>query len=1089
MKATVCLSMVFVCCIAALGGWAAPTSDIAIHQLRCEYLADPLGIDAAHPRLSWVLQSNQRGQRQAAYRILVATSPRLLAKEQGDLWDSGQVQSDQSTHVAYRGKELKSGMECYWQVQVWDPDGLKSAWSETARWSMGLMEPSDWKAQWIGLDEKENGKPSAELQRIEKASWIWYPSGEPAVGAPIQTVYFRKKFTVSADSIASAQCAFTADNQFALWLNGKKIGLAENFSQLYTFDVTEAVVSGENALAVSAKNTGDSINPAGLIGFIAITNKEGNTTVIPTNGEWRVSDQEVSNWETSNFDDSSWKPVRVLGQYGIGPWTQIQGLDSEIESRRLPARYLRREFEVQPEISRATAYISGLGLYELRLNGQKVGTDVLAPGLTDYDKRALYVTYDVKEYLSSGKNAVGVILGNGRYYAPRLKVPTETRTYGYPKLLLQIVIEYKDGSSQTLVSDTEWKVTDQGPIRANNEYDGEEYDAQMEMTNWDRAGFDDSAWQAVQSVAAPKGALRAQMINPIRVTETIKPIKINSPKPGMYVFDMGQNMVGWLRLKVQGPKGTAVKLRFAELLKDDGTLYLDNIRSAQVTDIYTLKGEGVETYEPRFTYHGFRYVEMTGFPGEADASAIEGCVVHDDIEMAGSFESSNPLLNQIRKNIFWGVRGNYRSFPTDCPQRDERQAWLGDRAAESKGEAYLFDIAALYSKWLADIEDSQKENGSVPSVAPAYWPMYPDDVTWPSCYTIVPDSLYTQYGDLGVVIQFYPGMKKWIDYMSQFLKDGIMPRDTYGDWCVPPESPELIHSLDPARKTDKAVLGTTYFYHNLRLLARYATLLNNREDRNKYSQLANQVREAFNVKFFNKEKAQYDNGSQTSFVLPLAFGMVPEEYKEKVFQNLVHKIENETKGHIGTGLIGGQWLMRVLSDNGRADLAYTIATQTDYPSWGYMIGKGATTIWELWNGDTADPAMNSGNHVMLVGDLNIWFTEYLAGIQANSRKPGFKSIVMKPHPVGDLTFCSGVYRSIFGEIRSEWKMNGSRFAWDVQVPVNTTATLHIPAQSADDVFEGGRPAKEQEHIKFLGMQDGRALFWVESGRYSFTSIH
>lgn len=1061
--------------------------DLNIERLRCEYLENPLGIDDPNPRLSWVLASDVRGQKQTAYQILVASRKELLGQNQGDLWDSGKIESDRSIHIAYAGKPLESQTFAFWKVRVWDKDGRKSAWSEPAFWSIGLLKPTDWKAQWIGLEKAEAKEQIDSLRDIRQASWIWTLENA-ATSAPAGKVYFRRVFEIPVDKkIVKITAQFSADNSYVLWVNGEKLGQGGNFNQLNEYDLTNSVKPGKNVVAVMAENAGPTENPAGLIGCIRIEYGGGSIDVIPTNESWKASSSEAADWLSKSFDDSQWIASKVVGKFGGGPWGEISASDSESEARRLPARYLRREFGVDKPVKQAIVYVCGLGLYELYLNGGKIGDRVLQLGLTEYEKRVFYETFDVTDKLTAGSNVAGVILGNGRYYAPRLKVPTLTKTYGFPRLLLQLVIDYADGTRDVVVSDQNWKVTDNGPIRANNEYDGEEYDARMELPGWRFPGFDDSAWKAVDIVAAPTGVLRAQMIEPIRVTETIKPVAVTNPKPGMYVFDMGQNMVGWCRLTVNGPKDTEVKLRHAELLNADGTLYLANIRSAEVTDIYTLKGEGVEVYEPRFTYHGFRYVEMTGFPGKPDLSAIEGRVVHDDVEQVGEFVSSNLLLNQIRKNIFWGVRGNYRSFPTDCPQRDERQAWLGDRAAESKGETFLFDIAALYAKWMADIDDAQRDDGSVPSVAPTYWPMFPDDVTWPSAFTITPSSLYDQYGDVRVLQKRYAGMKKWIEYMSRFLENGIMPRDTYGDWCVPPESPELIHSKDPGRQTAKPVLGTTYFYKNLMLMARYASILGREDDAVQFKAKAEEIKKAFNEKFFDKEKYQYDNGSQTSFVLPLAFGMVPEEYKQKVFENLVNKILTETKGHIGTGLIGGQWLMRVLSDHGRPDIAYTIATQKDYPSWGYMIEKGATTIWELWNGDTADPAMNSGNHVMLVGDLNIWFHEYLAGIQSDPENPAFKHIVMRPVPVGDLNACKAVYRSIHGRIISDWRIEGGKFAWNVEIPANTTATIYVPANDAASVMESGKAASEADGVTFERMENGRAVFDVQSGKYQFAA--
>ncbi len=750
---------------------------------------------------------------------------------------------------------------------------------------------------------------------------------------------------------------------------------------------------------------------------------------------------------------------------------------------RLPARLLRKEFAVEKKVRRATVYYSGLGLSELYLNGAKVGDHVLSPGLTDYDKHVLYVAFDVTAHLAPGANAIGLMLGNGRYHAPRAQ--PGTRNFGYPKALVQLNVEYDDGSRFEVVSDQTWKLSTAGPIRLNNEYDGEEYDARMELPGWTRAGFDDARWEAAQTVPAPAGVLAAQMAEPLRVTETLHPVSVKQLTPGVYIFDMGQNMVGWCRLTVAGPAGAAVKLRHAETLNPDGSLYTANLRTARATDVYTLHGGGTETWEPRFTYHGFRYVEMTGFPGEPGAAALEGRVVHDDMAQTADFSSSNALLNQIHHNMFWGIRGNYRSIPTDCPQRDERQGWLGDRSQVSRSESYMFDVAAFYAKWMTDLADSQKPNGSVPVVSPNYWPNYYDDLTWPSTFLFLPGMLYEQYGDRRVLERDYPAMKRWMDHERGYLQDGLMPKDQYGDWCVPPEDPKLIHSKDPARITDKTLLGTAYYYHLLRLMARYARLLDQSGDAAGFDALAAQLNAAFQKRFFRPATSLYDNGTQTSSILPLYFGMVPADRRAAVVEGLARNIEEKSAGHVGTGLVGAQWLMRTLSDNGRGDLAYQIATQKTYPGWGYMVEKGATTIWELWNGDTGDPGMNSGNHVMQIGDLAVWMYEYLAGIRSDPDNPGFRHTIIRPYPVGDLRFVKATHQSMYGTIASAWKREGGHFALEATIPPNTTATIWLPATDAAAVTESGHPAKRAPGVKFVRMEGQAALFEVGSGSYRF----
>ena len=1036
---------------------------VAVGELRCEHLQNPQGIDVAQPRLSWLLQSGERNVKQSAYEILVASSEKKLAHNNGDLWDSGKVASDESILIAYAGKTLASREECFWKVRVWDAVGKVSAWSNPALWTMGILATNDWHAKWIGLD----GADATNV--LTGTSWIWSDD------ANTQTNYFRRVVTIPANrKIKRAVFEYTGDSECRGWINQFDLGARNSFKTVKWNNITTRLEPGKTYLfGLTGTHNGKSGNPAGVVGLLTVEFTEGEPLIIQTDDKWKLSSNPEDGWNTTGFDDSKWSAPKILGPTGMQPWGETR----VPEDRRLAARYLRKDFSVEKKIARATVSFSGLGLSELYLNGNKIGDAVLSPAFAQYDKRDFYVTYDVKKNLQHGANALGVILGNGRFFADRSKVYAGTVNFGFPKLLLNLHIEYADGSTKEIVSDESWKLSTDGPIRANNDYDGEEYDARKEFSGWSKAGFDDSKWSAVQIVSAPGGIISAQMQEPIRVTGTLKPISVKEIKPGVFIYDLGQNMVGWCRLHVSGAAGTQITLRHAETLKPDGSLYTANLRGAEQTDIYTLKGGGVEVWEPRFVTHGFRYVEVTGFPGQPDLNSIEGRVVNDDLATAGNFLCSNDLINRIYTNIVWGTRGNYRSIPTDCPQRDERQGWLGDRSEECKGESYLFNIASLYAKWRQDMEDAQRPNGVIPDVAPAYWPFYSDNVTWPSSAIIIPSALERQFGDRATVGKNYAGAKLWMEHMLTLATDNIISKDSYGDWCVPPEEAHLIHSKDPARQTDKALLATSYYYYDLCLMEKYAKQLGKTEDAARWGNLAEDFKTAFNNKFLNRELGQYSNGTQTSCVLPLAFGLVPDDMKAKIFAHLVDKIENDTHGHIGTGLIGGQYLNRVLSDNGRADLCYTIASQKTYPSWGYMVSQGATTIWELWNGNTADPTMNSGNHVMLIGDLVVWFYEDLAGIAPAS--PGFKIIVMKPMPVGDLTFVKATHNSPYGLISSEWHKNGNKLDWQIEIPANTTATVYVPATKLENV--------KVKNVKASRFENGRAIVELGSGQYHFIS--
>jgi alpha-L-rhamnosidase len=824
-----------------------------------------------------------------------------------------------------------------------------------------------------------------------------------------------------------------------------------------------------------------------------------NSTHISYEGKPLVSNQKYF-WKVKIWDQNGDTHVSGLASWTSGllketDWqAQWIGLDKAVGNddpnashRILSARMLRKEFLLDKKIKSATAYISGLGLFELYVNGDKIGDQVLAPALTEYDKRAFYMTFDVTRHLQADKNVIGVILGNGRFFAMRAGGTERTKNYGFPKVICQLCVEYEDGTTGTICSDETWRLTADGPIRKNSEYDGEYYDARQELKDWSKPGFDDTGWINAGLVEKPGEMLVSQPSEPIRIMDEVDPVSVKEIKPGTFIFDMGQNMVGWAQLLVKGKKGDKVTLRFAESLKEDGSLFLDNIRTAEVTDTYILKGEGEEKWEPRFTYHGFRYVEMNGYPGTPSLSAIKGKVIHDAIEVTGSFECSNALINSVYKNAYWGIRGNYRSIPTDCPQRDERQGWLGDRSAECTGESYVFDISGLYAKWLTDIGDAQLESGSLPDVAPSYWPFYTDNTTWPGTYLYATDMLYTQYGDARIVELNYPSMKKWIAHMSQFLDKGIMPRDMYGDWCVPPENVRQTNSSDPQRITRSDFIGTAYFYDELKLMEKFARLLGKDPDAEAYAKTAVEMKSAFNEKFLDKATVKYTNNTCTANILALSFGLVPAEYKARIVDNLLRKILSENGGHLSTGLIGGQWLMRTLSESGHPDVAYLLAAQSTYPGWGYMVTRGATTIWELWNGEYGDPGMNSGNHVMMLGDLITWYYENLAGIKPDPQKPAFKHTIMKPGVLGDLTSVDAAFNSIHGKIKSRWRLEEGKFSWDITIPANTTATVLVPTLNREEVMEGGTLASKAKGARFERWEDNWAVFEIQSGTYSFSS--
>lgn len=891
-----------------------------ITDLRVEMLENPEGIGTASPRFSWIINANGKNVEQTTYQILVASSLEKLNKNEGDLWNSGEIKSSQSILLQYGGSPLRSRTQVYWKVKVTTNKG-ETAWSKASKFSIGLLIDSDWSAQWIGLDR-------------------------------------------------------------------------------------------------------------------------------------------------------------------IFPW------DSETQHARLSARYFRKEFSNTKTVKSAKVYIVGLGLYELYINGKKIGDQVLAPGPTNYNESVLYNTFDVTSEIKSGKNTIGTILGNGRFYNMRQNFkPHKIMTFGYPKMLLQLEVEYTDGTKQTVVSDNTWKVTSDGPIRSNNDFDGEEYDANKELDKWNISGYNDRKWLKAELVKAPTGKVMAQMNDNMKVMEVLKPVSVKALTPDTFIVDFGQNITGWVKLKASGKKGDKITMRFAETIEENGRLKTINLRSAKQTDIYTMKGEGTEAWEPSFVSHGFRYMEVTGYPGTPIINDFEGKVVYDRMETYGSFESSNTLLNQIYKNAYWGINGNYKGIPLDCPQRDERQPWMGDHTTGCTGESFIYDNERLYIKWMDDIQQSQKENGSISDINPPYYMIYySDNMTWPGTYLFIGEMIYRQFGNLEPIKKHYPYMKKWLTHMQNnyMSSDYIMTKDKYGDWCVPPESKELIHSQDPARKTDGQLIATAYHYYLLQMMIRFAELADHKKDIEEYATLAENVRKAFNKKFYDSSVGQYGNYTVTSNLLPLAFDIIDKDQEERVFQNMIDKIIRNDKLHISTGVIGTQWLMRELTKRGCADVAYTIATQKSYPGWGYMVEQGATSIWELWNGDTASPKMNSHNHVMALGDLIVWMYEDIAGIKTHKTYPGFKRVWMKPNPTEDLTYTKATHKTPYGWVKSDWKLDNGTFTWKITIPANTRANILLPAENVNDITESGKPVKEVEGLKYVRVEENRVNLEIGSGEYTFT---
>jgi alpha-L-rhamnosidase len=845
--------------------------------LRCEYLVNPLGVDTAKPRLSWVLEHAGRGQGQSAYEILVSSEPDV---EEGETWRSGKVDSAESIHVVYAGAALQSGRTYYWRVRYWDRDGRPSLFSQVARFDTGLLSPADWKGRWIG---------------------------------------------------------------------------------------------GKNQL--------------------------------------------------------------------------------------------RREFEVEASPVRARAYVCGLGYYELRINGHRIGRNVLDPAWTTYDKRALYATYDVTRYLRAGRNVAAVILGQGW---------SKTKS-----LLLQLDVELEGGAIVRVASDGSWR-TAGGPVVSDSIYNGETYDARLETPGWDSPGFDESSWSPAEAIAGPKGVLSSLLMPPIQVVDSLVPLKWSSPKPGVYVYDMGQNFSGWAQLRVRGPRGTAVKLRFAELVYDTGMINQENLRGARAEDVYILKGEGEEVWEPRFTYHGFRYVEVSGYPGVPALDAVRGRVVHTAVEPVGSFTCSKAILNSLQRIIVWGQKTNLHGIPTDCCQRDERMGWMGDAHGTAEEAIYNFDMAAFYTNFLRDIRDVQDEKGTITDTVPHVWGSRPADPAWGTAYPLICWYVYQYYGDRRILEEHYDGVKEYVEFLRSRAEGGLVKFSHYGDWVA-------------VEKTPGSLVSSFYYCYDIQILAEMARRLGKQADAETYGGLAETVKASFHREYFDARTRNYANGTQTANALPLFLGIVPEGERGGVWGNLFDNIVYRHDSHLTTGIIGTKVIMELLTNWGAADLAYDIAAQTTYPSWGYMIENGATTLWELWQ-LRQGPSMNSHNHPMF-GSVGSWLYKALAGITQDPGSVGFEKIRIAPQMVRDLRFAAGTTRTIRGEVSSSWSRDERSLRLEAVIPVGSEAEVWLPGFNLQDVVirEGDRVIWDGRGyqagvsgVRGVDKIQGAFLVRVGSGRYSFT---
>jgi alpha-L-rhamnosidase len=750
-----------------------------------------------------------------------------------------------------------------------------------------------------------------------------------------------------------------------------------------------------------------------------------------------------------------------------------------------PSPLMRKQFNLTGKISQATAYITAHGLYEAWLNGTRVGDACLTPGWTSYNKRLQYQVYDVTTQLKTGDNALGVILGSG-WYRGNLGFSGQINVYGKDiALLCQVDITYADGTTESIVSDGTWK-SSTGGIRYSEIYHGEIYDARMEKEGWTRSGYDDSEWSGVKVALHSKDVLIATQNEPVKRHETLAPLKILTTPKGEQVIDFGQNLVGRIRMSVSGKSGEKVVLSHAEVLDKAGNFYIENLRSAKAQDTYILKGEGEEIYEPLFTWHGFRYLKVEGYPGELKPENFTAVVLYSDMQPTGTFVTSDSLVNQLQHNIQWGQKGNFLDVPTDCPQRDERLGWSGDAQVFSRTASFNMNVNSFFAKWLKDLEADQVD-GKVPHVIPNVLEAGSvNSAGWADVATIVPWNMYLNYGDRQLLDQQYGSMKAYVESIRKTAVNDLWNSGFhYGDWLFYRPDDDV---LGRAAVTDCYLIAQCFYTNSVQLLINAANVLGKRDEASEYSILLDRIKKAF-INEYMTANGRLVSGTQTAYVLALNFNMLPEDLRDQAAKRLADNVAFYGN-HLTTGFLGTPYLCHVLSRFGYTDLAYTLLLQKTYPSWLYPVTMGATTIWERWDGLKPDstfqtPGMNSFNHYAY-GAIGDWMYRVMAGLDTYEDGVGYKHSMIKPHIGGGFTSVAASLETYYGTLSCAWQVKGSDLTMDIEIPANTTATVFVPADDEADILEGGKSLSLVKDIQATGKETGYVVLKVGSGKYYFT---
>jgi alpha-L-rhamnosidase len=1073
--------------------------------LRTDALVEPLGIDTARPMLSWKLKDASDGARQTAYEIFVSNAP-----GKADVWDSGRVDSAQSAGVAYGGPALAASHRYFWRVKVWDKDGRAYPVSDSSWWETGLMEASNWQARWIGYEPEE-------LHRVRESGAAWITNAKTAGYAANGDTRHAFRYVFQAGkAIARADLYETGEDTASAWVNGRQVRTAEPLPKWKQMpwgtyekqDVSADLRAGRNVIAVevthynvSGRQMGaaDTQTPMSLCLYVVY--KDGSTDLVSSASDgWKAALNASGDWYSAGFDDGGWKPAeRYQAQrdaFGAGneglPWPTG------------PVAALRRPFAETKPVASARLYATALGAYKFHLNGKPVGDQVLAPGWMDFREHVPYQVYDVTAGVRQGQNVIAALLAPGWYSTPLMWF-RQGNNYGAtePALKAQLRIEHTDGSVEWIATDASWKATTSA-ITFAEIYDGETYDARAVQAGWDEAGFGDAGWKAAALVTPKEPRVVAQYFEPIREERVMTAKQITSPAPGVYIYDFGQNMSAVPRVQIVGKRGEDIRLRFAEVLNADGTMYVENLRTAKATDHFILAGKGAgggkaEVYQPQFTFHGFRYLEITGVNTKPTLETVKAVVLHTAAPFTTTFATGDAMVNQLWSNVLWGQRSNFVGVPTDCPQRDERLGWSADAQVFWRTATFNMDLTSFSQKFAADLHGTQVNTAMYGIFAPGTSTPNPGyGAAWSDAGVIIPWTGWIQSGNPKIIDENWQGMASYLAAIEKGNPEYLWRKGfgaAFGDW------------LTPTITTPEDLVATAYWAFDVSLMRQMALATGRTAEAQRYADLFGKIRAAFQKAYVRSDGFVGANDvypsippptmngtdvstdedrvveTQTGYVLALHMDLMPHELRAAAAEKLVKKIE-ENHWLLGTGFLGTPYLLEVLSDTGHSDVAYRLLLNKDYPSWGYLIEHGATTTWERWNGDQMrnDPSMNSYNHYAY-GAVAEWMYRYAAGVDTVASDAGFHTIALHPNFDPRLGHLEFQYESGFGPILSAWTVTGNEVKWSVTVPPNTSAQLSVGSSNATGYRLDGVAVEQNHRVHAVGS----GVYELPAGQYSFAA--